>query len=310
MGTLFLVVCYFRLCLCHFTAIRHLGFEMAIWYWHFVDVVWILVFISIYWWGNSSVNFDNIYNTFEEVVATSTFVDYSDTSIIISNVNNLFERMHYISKAETNELIESVVMNYYTGEKIRPFDLKYYILEKEVDSLTKLMLVDSMARSVQSNAWLVLDLGFGISDYTAPLDNKVKLALDILNNKVNNITLDYNKLKSMTYLDEKVNLALDKLRNNFDSPTYLDEKVKSAKSKINFADFNFLNLAHTENIDEIKLALIDNSDTIKLLNLFRLLDKAGLDIYSYNVDFILSLIESDLGIIKFEFDLDNLSKFI
>ncbi len=29
---------------------------MAIWYWHFVDVVWILVFIAIYWWGNSEVS--------------------------------------------------------------------------------------------------------------------------------------------------------------------------------------------------------------------------------------------------------------
>ena len=27
---------------------------MAIWYWHFVDVVWILVFLVIYWWGNSN----------------------------------------------------------------------------------------------------------------------------------------------------------------------------------------------------------------------------------------------------------------
>ena len=27
---------------------------MAIWYWHFVDVVWILVFVALYWWGNSS----------------------------------------------------------------------------------------------------------------------------------------------------------------------------------------------------------------------------------------------------------------
>jgi len=54
-GTIFLIVCYFRFCLCHFSSKRHLGFEMAIWYWHFVDVVWILVFISIYWWGNTQV---------------------------------------------------------------------------------------------------------------------------------------------------------------------------------------------------------------------------------------------------------------
>merc|ERR1712000_425102 len=43
-GTIFLFICYLRLCNCHFTARRHLGFEMAIWYWHFVDVVWIFVF--------------------------------------------------------------------------------------------------------------------------------------------------------------------------------------------------------------------------------------------------------------------------
>lgn len=52
-GTIFLFVCYLRHCSCHFTARRHLGFEMAIWYWHFVDVVWIFVFVFVYWWGNT-----------------------------------------------------------------------------------------------------------------------------------------------------------------------------------------------------------------------------------------------------------------
>jgi cytochrome c oxidase subunit 3 len=28
------------------------GFEAASWYWHFVDVVWIGLFLSIYWWGS------------------------------------------------------------------------------------------------------------------------------------------------------------------------------------------------------------------------------------------------------------------
>lgn len=30
---------------------HHFAFEAAAWYWHFVDVVWLILFISIYWWG-------------------------------------------------------------------------------------------------------------------------------------------------------------------------------------------------------------------------------------------------------------------
>lgn len=50
-GTLFLTVCLFRLINNHFTILHHFGFEAAAWYWHFVDVVWLFLFVSIYWWG-------------------------------------------------------------------------------------------------------------------------------------------------------------------------------------------------------------------------------------------------------------------
>nr|AGN71295.1 cytochrome c oxidase subunit III [Leptobrachella pelodytoides] len=51
-GTLFLSVCLLRLILHHFTSNHHFGFEAAAWYWHFVDVVWLFLYISIYWWGS------------------------------------------------------------------------------------------------------------------------------------------------------------------------------------------------------------------------------------------------------------------
>jgi len=51
-GTLFLLTCLFRSLFCHFTPARHLGFVFACWYWHFVDVVWILLFLIIYVWGS------------------------------------------------------------------------------------------------------------------------------------------------------------------------------------------------------------------------------------------------------------------
>ncbi len=34
-----------------FTPQRHFGFEAAAWYWHFVDVVWLFLFVAVYWWG-------------------------------------------------------------------------------------------------------------------------------------------------------------------------------------------------------------------------------------------------------------------
>ena len=50
-GTIFLAVCLYRVYLGHFTPQRHLGFEFAAWYWHFVDVVWLFLFTWIYVWG-------------------------------------------------------------------------------------------------------------------------------------------------------------------------------------------------------------------------------------------------------------------
>ncbi|MEQ9489321.1 MAG: cytochrome c oxidase subunit 3 [Alphaproteobacteria bacterium] len=50
-GTIFLAVCLFRARAGHFTPSHHFGFEAAAWYWHFVDVVWLFLFVCVYWWG-------------------------------------------------------------------------------------------------------------------------------------------------------------------------------------------------------------------------------------------------------------------
>lgn len=55
-GTTFLTVCLLRQINHHFTQNHHIGFEAAAWYWHFVDVVWLFLFVSIYWWGRLGCN--------------------------------------------------------------------------------------------------------------------------------------------------------------------------------------------------------------------------------------------------------------
>ena len=54
-GTIFILVCLVRYLKHHFTSRRHLGFECAAWYWHFVDVVWLFLYIAVYWWGNEII---------------------------------------------------------------------------------------------------------------------------------------------------------------------------------------------------------------------------------------------------------------
>nr|WNH42684.1 cytochrome c oxidase subunit 3 [Neoperla excisa] len=51
-GISFLLICLIRHSRFHFSSNHHFGFEAAAWYWHFVDVVWLFLYISIYWWGS------------------------------------------------------------------------------------------------------------------------------------------------------------------------------------------------------------------------------------------------------------------
>ncbi len=50
-GTIFLAICLIRALRGNMSKEHHIGFEAAAWYWHFVDVVWLFLFIAIYVWG-------------------------------------------------------------------------------------------------------------------------------------------------------------------------------------------------------------------------------------------------------------------
>ena len=51
-GTAFLAVGFWRMLAYHLTENHHLGLESGILYWHFVDVVWLFLYISVYYWGS------------------------------------------------------------------------------------------------------------------------------------------------------------------------------------------------------------------------------------------------------------------
>ena len=50
-GSLFLVVCIIRIIKTNFSSRHHIGYEASIWYWHFVDIVWLFLYRVVYWWG-------------------------------------------------------------------------------------------------------------------------------------------------------------------------------------------------------------------------------------------------------------------
>ncbi len=52
LGIIMLSISYWRLYAYHLTNMHHVGYETSILYYHFVDVVWLFLYILLYWWGS------------------------------------------------------------------------------------------------------------------------------------------------------------------------------------------------------------------------------------------------------------------
>jgi len=51
-GTIFLTINLLRIKNFHFSFIHHIRFELSAWYWHFIDIIWLFLYITFYWWNN------------------------------------------------------------------------------------------------------------------------------------------------------------------------------------------------------------------------------------------------------------------
>nr|UFY97916.1 cytochrome c oxidase subunit III [Hyalopterus arundiniformis] len=51
-GTIFLIINLMRMIKLHFSFIHHISFELSAWYWHFIDIIWLFLYMTFYWWNN------------------------------------------------------------------------------------------------------------------------------------------------------------------------------------------------------------------------------------------------------------------
>lgn len=93
-GTLFNIIITLRIIFIHLRITHHIGFELRAWYWHFVDVVWLYLFILIYWWPYYLSNINSIIN-FQLICLTISLnnynysVFYNNNTIDFKNISNL-----------------------------------------------------------------------------------------------------------------------------------------------------------------------------------------------------------------------------
>lgn len=117
-GTIFLIVCLFRLRLSHFTASNHFAFEAAVWYWHFVDVIWILLYLLVYLWPNAK---------FFGSKGSITYFPFSELTVITINTKYFYQYCN-----------QDPGFHFYAGINFElHYDLKEKVMNYILDSFAK-----------------------------------------------------------------------------------------------------------------------------------------------------------------------------
>lgn len=140
-GTTFLIVIVCRLKCSHFTANNHFAFEASAWYWHFVDVVWILLYILLYLWPNSryfKTNSAFLYIDYENfTIYTGMTVEYFFSSTRYKNLQiptNINFEYDYLKKLK----VLRTIINHFK------YDILYfeYSYKKEFKDIHKVLFVN------------------------------------------------------------------------------------------------------------------------------------------------------------------------
>lgn len=131
-GTSFLLVCLIRHLNNHFSCIHHFGFEAAAWYWHFVDVVWLFLYISIYWWGSYLYSIINILDfQSKDLIKKISLSNYNN---ILYSINHFFNYHNY-----NNSSFHFIKKNFHRSGKKKSFWM--WVWPKKISTITFLTTI-------------------------------------------------------------------------------------------------------------------------------------------------------------------------
>lgn len=108
LGTFMLIISLLRMCFFHFSKNHHIGFVVSIWYWHFVDIVWIFLFLFVYWWGNTS------FIDYQETLTMHHILPYKGQKILLSYLidKDLFDKFLFLNESKYLQIFYDFLKKY------------------------------------------------------------------------------------------------------------------------------------------------------------------------------------------------------